>query len=254
MKKLSIILSAFVFILIISSCGGSKEKEATEETIENTEETTTDEVESTSTAKNPSQILIGGSWNNPEALRSEDVIFNEGGNMIWRSGSDEGESKWSVKGDNVLNFYGKDYKIEKLSETKLVVSNDGTKTTYERNVIAETSCDATFAIEGTNDAKGEYKAGSNESWTIHFSEGEQDFIAFYTKDGKQDDAIIIEKIEKISDCEFKIVMKGISGEKVPSWILKYNSDKKFYDLYVHSYDAGTDTWSDKTFSGSEDNG
>jgi len=167
MKKISIILLAFVFILILSSCGRSNEKETIESLEKAVKEIPVDKIEKTST---------------------------------------------------------------------------------------ETLCDTPFAIEGINDAKGLYIFGTNESWTIHFYDEVQDFVAFYTKDVKRDDAIVIEKIEKISDCEFKIILEGISGEMVPSWILKYNSDKKFYDLYVRSYDAGADTWSDKIFKGSKDNG
>ncbi len=123
-----------------------------------------------------------------------------------------------------------------------------------KKTSTETLCDAPFKIEGTNDAKGEYKLGNNESWTIHFSDSEQDFVAFYTEDGKQDQAMVIEKIVKMTDCEFKIVMEGIGGEIVPTWVLKYNSANKFYDLYVHNYHAETDTWTDDVFSGSADNG
>ncbi|MFT5819837.1 MAG: hypothetical protein ACI8ZM_001062 [Crocinitomix sp.] len=207
------------------------------------------ELFSVAQTKTPTEILIGGSWNNPDAIRSEDVIFNTGGKMLWRSGTDEGEGTWEVKGSDVLHFYGKDYKIEELTESKLVVSDNGEKTTYERN--NESDCDPQFKVEGINDAKGQYING-NESWTIHFSEDK--FIAFYTKDGDQDDVIVIKEIVSISKCEYSIMMDGMQSEFVSQWTLVYNETEKFYDLHVHSYDAATDTWSDKIFEGSNDNG
>ncbi|MFT4602719.1 MAG: hypothetical protein ACI857_002906 [Arenicella sp.] len=126
---------------------------------------------------------------------------------------------------------------------------EGEKTTYENT--SEDDCTPQWKVEGINDAKGEYVIG-NESWTIHFAEN--GFIAFHTKDGNQDDAIAIKEITPISSCEFGIMMEGNEGEIVPSWTLVYNESGKYYDLKVHSYDASKDTWSDKTYGGSSDNG
>ena len=140
MKRFSIILSAIVFAFTFASCENSGETKTSDKdssvAVSSEKEKTEKEVDKTDsaiTAKTPAQILIGGSWNNPEAARSEDVIFNEDGTMLWRSGEDEGSDSWSVKGTDVLEFYGADYKIESLTETELVVSLDGTKTTYNRN-------------------------------------------------------------------------------------------------------------------------
>jgi len=201
------------------------------------------------TIKTPAQILIGGSWNNPDAAMSEDVIFYENGSMLWRSGSDEGEGSWEVKGNDILNFYGNDYKIVKLTESKLVVSLNGETTNYNRNIVP--ACSPQFKVEGMNDAKGEYKIG-NESWTIHFAEN--GFIAFYSKDGNQEDAISLQEIISISDCEYNIKMNGIQGKTAPQWTLIYNKTEKFYDLHVRSYDAKTGTWTEKVYGGSSDNG
>lgn len=112
-------------------------------------------------------------------------------------------------------------------------------------------CDPTFKIEGMNDAKGEYKVG-NESWTIHFHE--DGFIAFHTRDGKKIDERKLSEIKSFSNCKYGVMMEGISGEMVPSWTLVYNEKGKYYDLHVHNYDAKTDTWSDKVYAGSSDNG
>jgi hypothetical protein len=120
------------------------------------------------------------------------------------------------------------------------------------NVVAENSdCDPPFKIEGMNDAKGEYVVGK-ESWTIHFYE--DGFIAFHTRDGKKIDERKIAEIKSFSKCKYGVMMEGVSGEMVPSWTLVYNEAGKFYDLHVHNYDAESDTWSDKVFAGSSDNG
>ena len=256
MKKSSVILFITLvafFSMACDSTSGGEEKGQIEEGA--VKKGVPPEVKKTDApVKTAAEILVGGSWNNPAAIRSEDVIFNANGTMFWRSGSDEGEGKWEVKGTDILFFYGKDYKIEELTETKLVVSEGGEKTTYERNSV-ETSdqspCKPQFKVEGINVAKGLYTKG-DESWTIHFADN--GFIAFYTKDSKQDGAIAVEKIVKISDCEYSIMMEGIQGEKVPTWTLKYNEAQKYYDLHTHSYNAGTDTWSDNVYEGSSDNG
>ncbi len=158
----------------------------------------------------------------------------------------------------MLHFYGKDYKIETLTATQLVVSLDGERTTYERNSDSNTSttkdCTAKFQIEGANDAKGIYTKG-NTSWTIHFSDEKQNFIAFHTANGKADtEVFVIEEVKKGNGCNFHLKMEGISGEIVPQWTLKYNEAKKYYDLKVHSYDAKNDSWNDTVFTGSKDNG
>ncbi|MCP4440784.1 MAG: hypothetical protein GY810_17820 [Aureispira sp.] len=254
MKNTLFFLLIAISTLFITSCNGTQKDEVKNDTKEIKTDATanTDKPVAYTTEKTAAEILVGGSWNNPAAARSEDIVFNADGNMFWRSGTDEGEDKWEVKGADVLHFYGKDYQIEELTESKLTVSADGETTTYERNLTDETAeCNPTFKVEGINDAKGEYKNG-NESWTIHFSEDK--FIAFYTKDGKQDEAIVVSKIEAKSNCEFSILMEGIQGEIVPTWTLKYNEEKKFYDLHAYEYDAGADSWSDKVYVGSSDNG
>ncbi len=116
-----------------------------------------------------------------------------------------------------------------------------------------------WSIEGTNDTKGIYENKKTmESWTIHFSDKKNDFVAFYSKmiggTLEQDKPIVIDRVEKISKTVFKIHMKGIQGEKVPTWILKYNAKKKFYDLHTHSYDAIGDKWFDTVFTGNSNNG
>jgi hypothetical protein len=113
------------------------------------------------------------------------------------------------------------------------------------------ACDAKWKVEGINDAKGEYTV-DGESWTIHFAE--DGFIAFHTADGHQDDAMAVHEIVAISKCKFSVMMEGISGEMVPSWTLVYNESENYYDLHVHDYNAETDTWFDKIYAGSSDNG
>ncbi len=49
-------------------------------------------------------------------------------------------------------------------------------------------------------------------------------------------------------------MRGISGEKVPHWTLKYNEVTKVYDLHTYEYDASADSWAFRVYSGSKDNG
>lgn len=129
--------------------------------------------------------------------------------------------------------------------------NQPTENSNSVNTPALNDCDPKFKIEGINDAKGEYNHG-NESWTIHF--GDNNFVAFYTKDGKQDDAMVVKEIKAISKCKFGVMMEGISGEMVPSWTLVYNEAGNYYDLHVHNYDAANDKWYDKVFKGNSDNG
>ena len=110
-----------------------------------------------------------------------------------------------------------------------------------------------------NDAKGEYRnENTGETWAIYYSDSRNEFVAMYTVfiegTSTQDEEIIIDRIEKISSGVFKIHMKEISGEMVPTWILKYNSDKKFYDLHTHSYDVMLDSWLDTIFTGNSNNG
>ena len=142
MRTISIFILFFASIFFSLSCESSNVQEETETNIQKeTESNTAAAVGSQApkpekievSAKTPAQILVGGSWNNPEAALSEDVIFNADGTMFWRSGTDEGEDQWEIKGTDILFFYGRDYKIEELSESKLVVSEGGEKTTYERN-------------------------------------------------------------------------------------------------------------------------
>jgi len=256
MKRLSVILSVLLFAFLISSCGGEKTNEVKDdkkevEAIEAEKKATNEKEKTVAREKGPAQILPTGSWSNEAAARGEDVIFNEDGTMLWRSGNDEGSDSWSIKGTDVLEFYGADYKIEELTETKLVVSKDGEKTTYQRNKESADACNPKFKVEGVNDAKGLYENG-NVSWTIHSTD--TDFIAFFTKDGKQDDALSVDKIVKVSNCEYSIMMKSIQGEKVPTWTLKFNEVKGFYDLYTYEYDAGADSWATMVYNGSKDNG
>jgi hypothetical protein len=135
MKKMSIILQVAILALFAISCNSNSTKNAEKEQhAEVAADTVAGTEKIASSPKTAAQILVGGSWNNPAAAHSEDIIFEANGNMTWRNGSDEGQSKWEVKGTDILFFYGNDYKIEELSASKLVVSKDGDKTTYERNV------------------------------------------------------------------------------------------------------------------------
>lgn len=120
--------------------------------------------------------------------------------------------------------------------------------------LGDTSdCKPKFKIEGVNDAKGYYENSAlNASWTIHFDEN--NFVAFYTKDGKDSDILIVDKINKISDCEYYIWMEGVEGEFAQRWKLRYNADKKYYDLIHLTYDKELETWIDVDFEGSSDNG
>jgi hypothetical protein len=111
------------------------------------------------------------------------------------------------------------------------------------NVNAEDSCTLGFGIEGTNDTRGFYSNKENvASWTIHFSESDEDFIIFQSIKGMNGDTIIIDSVDRVSDCVFKITMKDIRGEIIPTWTLKYNKVTKVYDLYSYEYDANIDSW------------
>lgn len=129
--------------------------------------------------------------------------------------------------------------------------NHSFENSINQNSLGLNDCDPKFKIEGINDAKGEYNNG-NESWTIYFADDH--FAAFYTKDGKQDEAMKVQEIKAISSCKFGVMMEGISGEMVPSWTLVYNEAGNYYDLHVHNYDAMNDEWYDKVFKGNSDNG
>jgi hypothetical protein len=251
MKRAPFFLLITMLTLLVTSCNNVQKEEVKNDKKETKviPASSTDE-EIILTEKTAAEILVGGSWNNPASAQSEDIIFAADENMFWRNGNDEGQGKWEVKGTDVLHFYNEDYKIESLTELELIVSKKGERTTYERNLSETSDCNPRFEIEGINDTKGYYTNG-NESWTIHFLEN--NFIAFYTKDGKQGNAMTILKTEKRSNCEYSIIMEGIQGELVPTWTLKYNEEKKIYDLYTYEYDAEADSWSDKIYIGSSDN-
>ncbi len=126
-------------------------------------------------------------------------------------------------------------------------------------LIAVLSTQAQWSIEGINDTKGEYRNEKKmETWVIYFSDTKNNFVAMHSVfiEGTyiQEEEIVIDRIEKISDGVFKIHMEGISGELVPTWTLKYNSKKKFYDLYTYSYDVMLDSWQTKIFTGNSNNG
>ena len=137
------------------------------------------------------------------------------------------------------------------SEIEIDYFNEGEEAYVE---ISEESSDCKREYEpGVVDARGFYEnTGLNASWSIYFT-GEE-FVALYTKDGKQDSEIIIDQLEKISDCEYSILMKGIQGEHAKKWRLRYNTEKKFYDLITLTYDAGLEAWIDVDFGGSNENG
>ena len=140
--------------------------------------------------------------------------------------------------------------------TSILIScnaNDASSTSNDSNAkpTQTNDCDPKWKVEGINDAKGEYSIG-NDKWTIHFEE--DNFIAFNTSNGTQLTTYIVQEIVAQSNCEYKVMMVDVQGEMVPTWTLVYNAAENFYDLHVHDYDAETDTWTDRVFAGSSDNG
>ena len=116
-------------------------------------------------------------------------------------------------------------------------------------------CTLGFDIKGTNDTRGFYSNKENvASWTINFSESDEDFIIFQTIKDVHGESIIIDSVDRKFDCVFEMTMKGIQGEIIPTWTLKYNKVTKVYDLYSYEYDANIDSWDTIIYLGSKDNG
>ena len=270
MKKNAILISVVFLIFLFASCGEKKDKETTDENVEQTEVTPevdvdkTPETEGDKTAEVEedddmaeyiSKILIGGTWEKSTSDNSsESLIFGEDGKVFWWTNTtEEGETKWEVKGASILHFYDSDYIIENITGNKLVVTLEGVETTYTRVLESNVAdCTPKFKLEGINDAKGFYEnTGLNASWTIHF--GDNDFVIFYTKNGVQGEVMIVDKIERISDCEYKMIIEGQTGEKAPQWKFRYNN-KGYYDLVYLTYSEEHGTWFDVEFDGSDDNG
>jgi len=182
-------------------------------------------------------------------LDSYDVFIdiNDKG-ILWRH-------QFVGAGASVMVYIEWEFENKILVITKSEIEIDYFNESEEAYVeISEESSDCKREYEpGVADARGEYKnSGLNASWAIYFT-GEE-FVALYTKDGKQDSEIIIDKLEKISDCEYSILMKGIQGEHAPKWKLRYNIEKKFYDLITLTYDEELEAWIDVDFDGSNENG
>lgn len=150
--------------------------------------------------------------------------------------------EWEFESDNLLIT---------MSKIEIDHFNEGDEAMVDLSEVSD--CNPKFKVEGVNDAKGYYKnSGLNASWTIHFAE--TGFVAFYSKDGIDDEIITVDKIERISDCEYYIIMEGFNEEKGQKWKLRYNQEKKFYDLITLTYSEELETWLDVEFEGNIDNG
>ncbi len=132
MRKISIFIVIAVFGLLLFACGGSNKKQK-EENNENNEKVEKIEKKKEVKTKTPTQLLMGGTWTNYNAIHQDFIEFKANGVLEYVQGRDSGKDKWKLKGENILVVFKTDYKIVELSETKLIIEDKVGKTTYSRS-------------------------------------------------------------------------------------------------------------------------
>ncbi len=127
MKKLSLILTALLFVFLFSACGGSSNSiEKTDDTTEEVTDTKVDKTEKTQAE------LIVGNWYDESSISGFDIGFNADGTFWWHSGSDEGEDSWTITDDGKFNYFAVDYEIVELTAEIFKITDGEEETTFER--------------------------------------------------------------------------------------------------------------------------